>query len=168
MARLDLGNLPDGFKRGVAAAGSQVADGVSRVVGDASGGQLERVMRTPLRRVALDAIFWQLPKQLDRKRAKRVDATARWRITQEGSDVVDVYDLTLREGECWVHRGESTAQPRVTITIDGVEFLRLVTGNSDPLQAYFKRRMALSGDLMFAAKLVSLFRMPKGRPAPES
>jgi hypothetical protein len=29
------------------------------------------------------------------------------------------------------------------------------------MQAYFKRRLALSGDIMFAAKLVSMFRIPK-------
>jgi putative sterol carrier protein len=160
MALLDIGSE---VKRRLADVTTQVAEGVSRLVGDASEDQLEWVMRTPIRRVVLDAIFWQMPKQLDGRRAERVDATVRWRVTAAGSDTVDVYDLVLKEGECHVNRGSTTAEPRVTITIEGAEFLRLVTGNSDALQAYFNRRLALSGDIMFAAKLISMFRVPKGR-----
>jgi putative sterol carrier protein len=168
MALLDIGSVPDGVRRRVADVTSHVADGLSRVVGDASGDQLEWVMRTPVRRVVLDAIFWQMPRQLDRRRAERVDATVRWCVTGANSDTVDVYELVIREGDCRVNRGRGSSEPRVTITVDRAEFLRLVSGNSDALQAYFNGRLALSGDIMFAAKLISLFRVPKGRRAPRA
>jgi putative sterol carrier protein len=163
MSSLDIGA---GVRRTFAGVSSQVVDGVSRVVGDAGGDQLDWVMRSPVRRVVLDTIFWQMPKQLDGRRAERLDATVRWRITSPGRDAVDVYELVFREGRCHVARGQGTTEPRLTVAIDGGEFVRLVTGNSDPLQAYFTRRLALSGDIMFAAKLVSLFRVPKGRRDP--
>jgi putative sterol carrier protein len=51
----------------------------------------------------------------------------------------------------------------VTITAEAAEFVRLATGNSDPMNAYFRGRIQLAGDIMFAAKLQSLFRVP-GRP----
>jgi predicted lipid carrier protein YhbT len=165
MALLDIGSVSTGVKRRFADVTTQAAEGVSRLVGDASEGQLEWVMRSPIRRVFLDAIFWQMPRQLDGRRADRVDATVRWCVTAAGGDTVDVYDLVIHEGECHVNRGATTAEPRVTITIEGAEFLRLVTGNSDALQAYFNRRLALSGDIMFAAKLISMFRVPKSRRA---
>jgi putative sterol carrier protein len=44
--------------------------------------------------------------------------------------------------------------------MDGVEFLRLVSGNLEPMQAYFRGRIQLSGDIMVAAKMAQLFRMP--------
>jgi putative sterol carrier protein len=160
MALLGMGGR---FRRTFDGVSSQVVDGVSRVVGDAGGDQLEWLMRSPIRRVVLDAIFWQMPRQLDRRRAERLDATVRWRITTPGADAVDVYELVFREGRCRVGRGQSHGEPRLTITVDGAEFVRLASGNSDALQAYFNRRLALSGDIMFAAKLVSLFRVPKGR-----
>lgn len=164
MTPFDFGSLPAGFRRTFAGVSSQVVDGVSRAVGDGGGDRLDWVMRTPVRRAVLDAIFWQMPRQLDRRRAERVDATVRWQITAPAGDAVDVYDLIFTEGRCRVVRGRSGGEARVTITVDGAEFVRLVTGNSDAVQAYFKRRLALSGDIMFAAKLVSLFRVPKGRP----
>jgi putative sterol carrier protein len=49
--------------------------------------------------------------------------------------------------------------------MDAVEFVKLATGNSDPMNAYFSGRVALAGDIMLAAKLQSLFRIPgRGRP----
>jgi SCP-2 sterol transfer family len=48
------------------------------------------------------------------------------------------------------------------VTMDAVEFLKLASGNLDPMQAYFKGRIELSGDIMVAAKLAQLFKMPGG------
>ena len=39
----------------------------------------------------------------------------------------------------------------------------VATGKSDPMQSYFKRRTALAGDIMLAAKMTTIFRMPKRR-----
>jgi hypothetical protein len=168
MAFPDFGLVPSGFRRAFVGVGSQVADGVSRLVGDADGDRLEWVMRSPIRRPVLDAIFWHMPRELDR-RAAPPDATVRWRITcpadnaDNADNAVSVYDLIFAGGGCRVARGAKGGEPRVTVTVDGAEFVRLVTGNSDALQAYFRGRLALAGDIMFAAKLVSMFRIPKGR-----
>jgi len=43
-----------------------------------------------------------------------------------------------------------------------VEFLRLISGNSDPMAAYFKGRIQLAGDIMVAAQLAQMFKMPGG------
>jgi hypothetical protein len=43
-----------------------------------------------------------------------------------------------------------------------VEFLRLISGNSDPMAAYFKGRIQLAGDIMVAAQLAQIFKMPSG------
>ncbi len=56
----------------------------------------------------------------------------------------------------------------MTITADAAEFVRLATGNSDPMNAYFKGRIKLAGDIMLAARLQALFRVPgpaQSRPA---
>lgn len=117
-------------------------------------------MRSPARKPILDGIFWQMPNQLDTAQAAGLTTSIRWRITGRQDDGIDVYQLELDNGSCRVIRGDGGPDPRLTITIDGVEFLRLVTGNSDPMKAYFRGRIKLSGDVMVAAKLASLFRMP--------
>ena len=145
---------------------SQLADGFARVVGDLPSERLESLMRTPLRHPLLDAIFWQMPKHLDRTRAARLGATVRWRITGHQDRHVDVYDLAISDGQCQVSRGGGSAKPQVTITVDRVEFLRLITGHSDALKAYFTGRLGLSGDIMLAARLISMFRIPSGGSSP--
>ncbi len=151
------------IRRRLAAAPAQVGEGVSRLVRDAPDDRLDQLMRTPVRRVVLDGIFWQMPRFLDRQRAARVTASVRWCITGRGDGGADTYDLEIIDGRCRVIRGQASIDPRLTITVDGAEFVRLATGNSDAMQAYFSGRVSLAGDVMFAAKLTSLFRFPNRR-----
>lgn len=117
-------------------------------------------MSTPARRLVLEAIFWQMPQRVDRTRAAGVEATIRWCITGRADGDADTYELRIAEGRCRVSHGLNSAHPRLTITLDGTELLKLATGNSDPMQAYFTRRITLAGDLMLAAKMATLFRIP--------
>jgi putative sterol carrier protein len=150
----------------VARAPGQIADGLARLVRDTPPHRLDQLMRTPARRVVLDAIFWQMPQHLDRRRAAGMRSSIRWQITGRSDGEADTYQLEFEDGRCRVVRGRPDTNPRVTITVDGAEFLRIATGNSDPMRAYFNGRLALAGDIMVAAKLVSLFRIPGGaRPS---
>ncbi len=123
-------------------------------------------MRTPARRVLLDAIFWQMTQHLDAKAARGMRTAIRWRITGRTDGGADVYQLEVENGACRVHRGEGGSEPNLTITLDAAEFVRLATANSNPMQAYFKGRIAVAGDVMLAARLQSLFRMPGRRASP--
>jgi putative sterol carrier protein len=132
--------------------------------------RVERIMRSPLRRVVLEGIFWQMPLHLDRRKATAVNAAIRWRITgrRDGGD--DVYDLVLADGRARVKRGGRDEAPRLTITIDGAEFLRVAVGSSNPVNAYLGGKLALRGDVMQAARLTMLFRIPTGanQPSPSA
>jgi alkyl sulfatase BDS1-like metallo-beta-lactamase superfamily hydrolase len=130
-------------------------------------------MRSPARRVLLETIFWQMPRHIDPRTAKGMNCTIRWRITGRSDGEADVYDLEFTDGNCRVVRGPGDSPPKLTITVDGAEFLRLATGNSDPVKAYFTGRVALAGDVMVAAKASSLFRLPgvgprRGSPQPDT
>jgi alkyl sulfatase BDS1-like metallo-beta-lactamase superfamily hydrolase len=157
----------DQFRRLASSAPGQLADGLGKLVRDASPERLEQLMRSPARRPLLDGIFWQMPKQLDAARAAGVRSSVRWRITGRADDGADTYDLLLIDGHARTVRGGDGQQPRLTITVDGVEFLRLVSGNSDPMKAYFTGRIQIEGDIMVAAKLAALFRMPGPRQDPD-
>ena len=148
------------IKRRLAAAPVQLAESLARVVRSAPPERLDRLMRTPARRVVLDGIFWQMPQYLDRRRAAGMSSSIRWKITGRADGRTDTYQLEFEDGDCQVIRGGGGSDPRVTITVDGTEFLLIATGNSDPMRAYLKGRLALTGDILLAAKLVSLFRFP--------
>jgi putative sterol carrier protein len=150
------------IRRRVARAPVQAAEGLARLVRDTPSHRLDQLMRTPVRRVVLDGIFWQMPQQLDRRRSAGMRASILWQITGRSDGETDSYQLEFGDGRCRVIRGRGGSEPRVTITVDGAEFLRIATGNSDPMRAYFNGRLALAGDILVAAKLASLFRAPGG------
>jgi predicted lipid carrier protein YhbT len=150
----------DQARRLAAGAPAQLADGFTRLVREAPPERLEQVMRSPARRPLLDGIFWQMPKQIDSARARGMHTTIRWCITGRADDGVDTYHLFVEDGAARTSRETNGVTPRLTITMDGVEFLRLVSGNSDPMSAYFKGRLQLAGDIMAAAQLAQWFRIP--------
>jgi SCP-2 sterol transfer family len=152
----------DAVKRLAADAPSLLADGFGRLVRDAPDDRLDAVMRSQARKPLLDGIFWSMPRQMDRAQAEGVETTIRWCITGRTDGETDVYHLVINDGQASIVKGLPGPDPRLTITLDGVEFLRLVSGNSDPMQAYFTGRVQLAGDIMVAAKLAQLFNMSGG------
>jgi putative sterol carrier protein len=151
----------DKLRKLAADAPAYVADGFGRFVQNAPPGRLEQLMRSPARKPALDGIFWQMPKQVNPDVAKDMTTTIQWRITGRPDEGVDVYQLEVDQGQVKTVKGES-GEPKLTVTMDAVEFLKLASGNLDPMQAYFKGRIELAGDIMVAAKLAQLFKVPGG------
>ncbi|MFZ0040140.1 MAG: SCP2 sterol-binding domain-containing protein [Solirubrobacteraceae bacterium] len=162
----DPQRVMDQIKRMAADAPGQLTEGFGRMVRSAPPERLEQLMRSPARKPLLDAIFWQMPKQVDAAAAADVNTSIRWCITGRGDGGMDVYQLELEAGQARIIRGEDGPEPRLTITMDGVEFLRLVSGNSDPMQAYFKGRIQLAGDIMIAAQLAQIFKLPGAGSSP--
>ena len=156
------------LKRSVADAPAQLAEGITRLVRDASPGHIDQLMRSPARRPILDGIFWQMPKQINPTRAAGVTTVVHWCITGRSDGGTDIYKLQIDDGRATAGRHEGDAAPRLTITLDGAEFVRIATGNSEPMEAYFKGRVLLAGDIMFAASLGSMFKIPgAGNGSPE-
>jgi len=161
-------------RRIAAEAPGHLAEGFGRVVRDAPPERLEQVMRSPARKPLLDGIFWQMPKQLDAEQAIGVKTAIRWDITGRADGEIDTYLLQVDNGRAKTDK-PTDGQPaagagaaNLTITMDGVELLRLVSGNLDPMQAYFKGRIQLTGDIMVAAKMAQMFRMPGGSGSGET
>jgi putative sterol carrier protein len=159
MLGMDLGGVEQLVARAMGDAPRAVTDGLARAVRGVPDDRLEQALRTPMRRVVLDGIFWQMPQHLDRTRAVGVNATVRWQVTGRGDGGADTYDLVLGGGRCQVRRG-AKGDARLTITLGAAELVRLASGGLDPMQAYYRRRIKLAGDIMLAAKLTALFRIP--------
>jgi predicted lipid carrier protein YhbT len=141
-------------------APDHLASGFTKAVRGAGPDRIERVMKSPARLAVLEGIFWQIPQRFDPSRAEGIDAMVRWCITGRADGGVDTYELQIADGRCRVGHGYSGKRAQVTITLSGAELVQLAAGGSDPMQAYFKRRIKLTGDVMLAAKLAKLFRVP--------
>jgi putative sterol carrier protein len=150
-------------RRRIARAPEQVANRLARLIQDSPDSRLELLMRSPARRAILDGIFWQMPQRLSRRRAAGMNAVIEWQITGRPDGGADAYQLAVANGRARVRRGSLEPNPLLTITLDGADFLKLVTGNADPMKAYFAGKIKLAGNIMLGAKLQSLFRIPSGR-----
>jgi putative sterol carrier protein len=165
--KLDLDALMAGARRRAAEAPGRFAERVARLVHEAPEGRLERLMRSPARRPILEGVFWQMPQRLDARRADGVNAAVLWRIGGRPDGRTDDFRLVIAQGAARTTRGASEDPPRtvLTMTLDGVDFLKLITGDLDPVRGYLTGKIVLGGDIMFAAKLGSMFRIPQARAA---
>ncbi len=112
-----------------------------------------------VRTVVLDGIFSQWAEHFDRQKAADTEAVLEWRILDKPGGGHDRYQVVISKGNCTVERDGEHA-PRVTFTLKPVDFLKLVTGNAMGPMLFMTGKLKIDGDLMFAATVQSLFRIP--------
>ena len=86
----------------------------------------------------------------------------------QGLDVVLQFVFTGAEPGSWyadVHDGQVSVQqgthpsPKMTLTADSDDYIKLFTGQLDPMQAFMAGKLKLAGDLNLAMKMTQIFRM---------
>ena len=137
-----------------------VADGFARSIARASPERRALVLRGPQRRVVLGQIFKGMEREFDRKRGAGVDAVIHWEIGRPRGGA-DRWQLDIANGRARAGR-KLDREPRMTIKLDGERFLELVAGVATGPELFMSGKVKIEGDLMFAAQLPSLFRMPGG------
>ena len=140
----------------------RLADSLARAYSRAPSELRELALRGPQRRLVLRQIFRTMQRSFDRERGRDVDAVLRWEIAGAG-ERADRWQVAIAEGRCRASR-RLDREPTITIRLDGPTFLELVTGTSPPPALFMSGRLRVEGDPMFAARLTSLFRVP--RPGP--
>ena len=130
---------------------------VRRLVRAAKRERLERALAAPLRRRAvLGTIFWAMPRAVTRKALAKERLVVEWRITGRRDGRVDVRQLVIEDGVATVLDGD----PRdadLDITMDGVAFLLLATGNGSPQRMYLREEIEISGSPWIALRLGRVF-----------
>jgi putative sterol carrier protein len=112
----------------------------------------------PLRQRVLREIFSRMERQFRPEAAGSLKALIRWQVT---GDPDAVYEVTIVDGTCAVHEGRTDAEARVTLTLGDAEFLKLVSGNANPVTMFMTRKLKLGGDVGLATGLTRLFDIPK-------
>lgn len=111
-----------------------------------------------LREQIIREIFSRMGRQFRPEVAGSLKALIRWKVT--GASEV-VYDVTIDEGTCSVHEGRTEGEPRVTLVMGDAEFLKLVSGNANPVTLFMTRKLKLAGDVGLATGMTRLFDIPK-------
>lgn len=134
----------------------------ARLVTNATADQVDAVMTLPgLRKRVLDEVFRRMEQHFLRDRGARVTAVVHWRLTGgAGIGGYDRYETIIENGTCVVN-SVKTRFPRVTITLNPADFLRLITGNASAPVLFMTGGLRVKGDLAFAAGLTGLFLLPR-------
>jgi putative sterol carrier protein len=74
-------------------------------------------------------------------------------------DGVHTYQIKVEAGKCEISKG-SSGPARVTLALAFPDFLRLVSGKLNGMQAFFSGKLKLSGDMMFAQTMQGWFKQP--------
>lgn len=95
----------------------------------------------------LSQIFDAMVGAFDADKAAGQEAVIQWDITN-GGDTLN-YTLVVADGKCELKK-EPGDNPRVTMEMSLPNYLRLITGNLDGMQAFMSGQLKITGDMMFA------------------
>ena len=138
------------------------ANELAKNMSQATDEQLAELMSGPMRGQILDEIFKRMSDHFRADAARDTDAVIHWRIGGGPDGGQDEFETVIADGACAVSRGFDHDAPRVTFTVGGADFLRLVTGNAAGPTLFMTGKLKIEGDMMFAASAASLFTIPRG------
>jgi putative sterol carrier protein len=142
--------------------GEASAEDLAAMIASVSDQQIAEGMNGPGREIALNEIFRRMAEHVNEERAKSTDAVIHFKILDRPDGGYDHYEVVLAGGKCTVSN-EPAHEPRVTLKIAPVPFVRLVTGRDGGPTLFITGKLKIEGDLMFASQMTSLFTIP--RPA---
>jgi putative sterol carrier protein len=132
-------------------------DQVVALIGTATDEQIAEGINGPQREQILAEVFSRMEQEYKPGPGAQ-DATIHWKITQPGEEP-DHWEVVIEDGTCTASE-RPNREPRLVMTIDGVNFLRLVTGNAVGPMLFMSGKLKIEGDVAFAAMMQSMFRIP--------
>jgi len=103
------------------------------------------------------AVFDQMPAAFDAGAAKGVDVVFQYRISGPGGGD---WSVTVKDEGCVVAAGQA-AKPTCTLKIGDGDFVAMVTGKLNPMQAYTSGKLKIEGDIMKSQLIEKLFPLQK-------
>jgi putative sterol carrier protein len=132
----------------------------AQIVKSTPDAQLAEVMQGELRGKILDEVFGRMPSTFRPDRAGNTNAVIHWTITGRPDGGSDTYEVVIADGACTVS-DSAQREPRLTITLGPVDFLKVVSSNANPVMMFMTGKLKAKGDLGLAANIANLFDMPK-------
>jgi putative sterol carrier protein len=132
-------------------------DQVVALIGSATDEQIAEGINGEARAQILAEIFRRMAEEYN-PGPNPQDAVIHWKITRPKGDA-DHWEVVLESGKATA-TDQPSREPRLTFTMDGVTFLRLVTGNAQGPMLFMSGKLKIEGDVAFAAMLQSMFRIP--------
>jgi len=89
------------------------------------------------------------------EKAVGLDVVMQFKFT--GAEPGDWYAI-IKDGTVKVEKGAHPS-PKMTLSADSDDYIKLFTGQLDPMQAFMAGKLKLQGDLNLAMKMTQFFKM---------
>ena len=122
--------------------------------------KIAEVMSSDARTKILDEVFNRMPTLFRADRAGNTQAVIHWNITGAPGGGSDTYETVIENGTCAV-TGQPVREPKLAMTMDPVTFLKVVSGDGNPMMMFMTGKIKAKGDLGLAAQVAKLFDLPK-------
>jgi putative sterol carrier protein len=132
----------------------------AQLVKSAPADQLKAVMQSDRRGKILDEIFGRMPTLFRADRAGATNAVIHWSVGDRPDGGVDTYELVIADGACTLSPKPEN-DPKLALTLGAVDFLKVVSGNGNPVMLFMTGKLKAKGDLTLAANIANLFDIPK-------
>lgn len=137
---------------------------VATAVATTSGKHMRAVMEGEFRPIVLEEVFRRFPEFIDPDKAADLALSIGFRIGGRRDGEVDRYVVHVRDGGCTIETDPPQGQRRdATITVDGADFLRLVTGQPHPVRGVLTGALKVRGDRGKALALNAAMVPPQPR-----
>jgi putative sterol carrier protein len=94
-----------------------------------------------------------MPEAFNPAKATGVKAVIQYNLTgDEGSQ----WQSTIVDGVCTVEEGVAE-NPTLTITMDANDYVEMMAGRLDGMQAFMSGKIKVNGDIMLASRLMTFF-----------
>jgi putative sterol carrier protein len=133
----------------------------ARLVKTTPDSTIAEVMAGPDRSKILEGIFNRMPTLFRADKAGSTQAVIHWIITGGASGTNDTYETVIENGACTV-TNQPARDPKLAMTMDPVTFLKVVSGDGNPMMMFMTGKIKAKGDLALAAQVAKLFDLPKG------
>jgi NAD(P)-dependent dehydrogenase (short-subunit alcohol dehydrogenase family)/acyl dehydratase/putative sterol carrier protein len=108
----------------------------------------------PVESLTVKAVFGRMPGAFQKDRASGVDVVFQYHIVGPAGGE---WYVTIKGGTCEVKTGEH-AQPTTTIMMSDEDFLNLINGKLNAMQAYTSGKLKIHGDIMKSQLIEKLFK----------
>jgi len=132
----------------------------AQLVKSTPDGQLAEIMNGDQRGKILDSIFARFPELFRADRAGATNAVIHWNVTGRPDGGQDTYELVIANGTCVLSQAPEH-DPKLAVTVGPVDFLKVVSGNGNPMMMFMTGKLKAKGDLGLAANIPQLFDIPK-------
>ncbi|HNB54692.1 MAG TPA: SCP2 sterol-binding domain-containing protein [Anaerolineales bacterium] len=105
--------------------------------------------------LTIEQIMTNTPKVFKASAAEGVNTVVQFNFT--GAEAAQWF-VTIQNGTCASEKGTS-GSPNMTMTIDSQDYIDIISGKMNAMNAFMQGKVKVSGDMMMAMKFPTFFDM---------